>query len=179
MNDADIISLFWARSERAIPELGHKYDRLARSVAMNILHNSQDTEECMNDSYLGMWNSLPPEKPQVLPAFFTAITRNLALKLYRYKSASKRNAVMEELTELISETPSPEEEINFAAAVISAFLGTLDKPSRVLFMRRYYMGESVRDAAAAVGMTENHAGVKLSRMRAKLKKKLQEEGISV
>ena len=70
MNDADIISLFWARSETAITELGNKYDRLARSVAMNILHDRLDTEECMNDSYLGMWNSLPPEKPQILPAFF-------------------------------------------------------------------------------------------------------------
>lgn len=84
MTDADTIGLFWARSETAITELGKKYDRLARSVAMNILRDRLDTEECMNDSYLGMWNSLPPEKPQVLPAFFTAITRNLALKLYRW-----------------------------------------------------------------------------------------------
>lgn len=179
MNDADIIGLFWARSETAITELGNKYDRLARSVAMNILHDRLDTEECMNDSYLGMWNSLPPEKPQVLPAFFTAITRNIALKLYRYKSASKRNAIMEELTDLVAASPSPEEEINFAADIISNFLSTQDKPSRVLFMRRYYMGDSVADAAKAVGMTENHAGVKLSRMRAKLKKILQEEGIHV
>ena len=174
-----IISLFWARSETAITELGKKYDRLARSVAMNILHDRLDTEECMNDSYLGMWNSLPPEKPQILPAFFTAITRNLALKLYRYKSASKRNAIMEELTDYVTSVPSPEEEINYAADIISYFLSTYDKPSRVLFMRRYYLGESIADAAKAVGMTENHAGVKLSRMRAKLKKILEEEGITV
>lgn len=179
MNDAEIIDLFWARSESAITELGKKYDRLARSVAMNILHNRQDTEECMNDSYLGMWNSLPPEKPQVLPAFFTAITRNLALKLYRYRHASKRNAIMEELTEFVAVTPSPEEEINYTADIISNFLSTLDKPSRVLFMRRYYLGESVADAAKALGITENHAGVKLSRMRAKLKKVLVEEGILI
>ena len=179
MNDADIISLFWARSETAITELGNKYDRLARSVAMNILHDRLDTEECMNDSYLGMWNSLPPEKPQILPAFFTAITRNLALKLYRYKSASKRNAIMEELTDYVTSVPSPEEEINYTADIISYFLSTYDKPSRVLFMRRYYLGESIADAAKAVGITENHAGVKLSRMRAKLKKILEEEGITV
>lgn len=179
MNDADIIDLFWARAETAIKELGNKYDRLARSVAMNILHDRLDTEECMNDSYLGMWNSLPPEKPQVLPAFFTAITRNIALKRYRYRSASKRNAIIEELTDLIASAPSPEEEIDLAAEVISDFLSALDKPSRVLFMRRYYMGDSVADAAKAVGITENHAGVKLSRMRAKLKKKLREEGITV
>ena len=179
MNDAEIIGLFWARSETAITELAGKYDRLARSVAMNILHDRLDAEECMNDSYLGMWNSLPPEKPQVLPAFFTAVSRNIALKRYRYKSASKRNAVMEELTDLVTETASPEEEINSAAGVISDYLATLDKPSRVLFMRRYYLGESVAKAAKAVGMSENHAGVKLSRMRTRLKKKLAEEGIIV
>ena len=179
MNDADIIGLFWARSENAITELSNKYDRLARSVAMNILHDRLDAEECMNDSYLGMWNTLPPQRPQVLPAFFTALTRNIALKLYRYKSASKRNAIMEELTDLVNATSSPEEEINRAAEVISDFLSTLDKPSRVLFMRRYYMGESVADAAKTVGITENYAGVKLSRMRAKLKAKLEKEGIAV
>ncbi len=179
MNDADIISLFWARSETAITELGNKYDRLARSVAMNILHDRLDTEECMNDSYLGMWNSIPPEKPQILPAFFTAIVRNIALKLFRYKNASKRNAIMEELTDYVKATPSPEEEISFAADIISRFLSIQDKPSRVLFMRRYYLCESIADAARAVGITENHAGVKLSRMRAKLKKMLVEEGINV
>ena len=179
MNDTDIIRLFWERSEAAITELGNKYGRLARSVAMNILRDKQDTEECMNDSYLGMWNSLPPEKPQLLPAFFTAVTRNNALKLYRFKSASKRNAIMEELEDFVSTTPSPEEEINYAADIISGFLSTRDRVSRVLFMRRYYLGESVADAAKAVGMTENHAGVKLSRMRAKLKKLLEKEGINV
>ncbi len=179
MNDADIIGLFWARSQTAITELAKKYDRLARSAAMNILHDRLDAEECMNDSYLGMWNSLPPEKPKILPAFFTAVTRNTALKLYRYRSASKRSAIMEELTDFAAGYPSPEEEIDLAADVISDFLSGQDKQSRVLFMRRYYLGESVRDAAKAVGMTENHAGVRLSRMRARLRKMLEEEGIGL
>ena len=177
MNDAEIISLFWCRSESAITELGNKYDRLARSVAMNILHDRLDTEECMNDSYLGMWNSLPPEAPEVLPAFFTAVTRNLALKLYRYKKASKRNAIMEELTDLSAEMPSPEEEINYTAEIINNFLKYQSKRDRILFMRRYYLGESVADAANNVGITENLAGVRLSRMRSKLKKFLESEGV--
>lgn len=179
MTDTDIIDLFWKRSERAISELSDKYDRLARSVAMNILHDTPDTEECMNDSYLSMWNSLPPKRPQVLPAFFTAVTRNLALKIYRYKNASKRNMLLVELDDCTSSTPSPEEEINFAAEVISKFLSTLDTSSRVLFMRRYYMGESIADTARAVGISENNAAVKLSRIRAKLKKELQKEGINI
>ncbi len=179
MSDADIIGLFWARSEKAIPELESKYDRLARSVAMNILHDRLDTEECMNDSYLGMWKSLPPERPQVLPAFFVAVTRNLALKLFRTKSAAKRSAIFEELTDLAGSSPSPEEELSLTASVLSDYLSTLDKSSRILFMRRYYLGDSVAGAAAAVGITENHASVKLSRMRAKLKKLLEKEGITV
>lgn len=179
MTDSEIIRLFWERSETAIVALAEKYDRLARSVAMNILRDRLDAEECMNDSYFGMWNRLPPEKPQLLPAFFTAVTRNLALKLYRRRSAARRNVVMEELTDYVGEVPSPEEEIVGAAAVVSDFLAGLDKPSRVLFLRRYYLGESVREAGEAVGITENHAGVKLSRLRAKLKKKLEEEGIAL
>lgn len=179
MNDVDIIDLFWKRSETAISELSKKYDRLARSVAMNILHNKQDTEECMNDSYFGMWNTLPPERPQILSAFFTALTRNNALKRVRYNSAAKRNVIMEELEEFTSATPSPEEEINFTADLISDFLSRQDKQSRVLFMRRYYLGESIADAAKAVGISENNASVKLSRLRTKLKKELEEEGIII
>ncbi len=179
LNDTEIIELFWERSERAISALADKYDRLARSVAMNILRDRLDAEECVNDSYLGMWNSLPPKRPQVLPAFFSRITRNLALNRYRHNTAQKRYAIMEELTDLTSTAPSPEEEINYAGEIISAFLEKQDKQSRVLFMRRYFMGESIRDAASFVGMTENAATVKLCRMRAKLKEILLKEGIEV
>ena len=179
MNDTDIIDLFWARSESALEELAKKYDRLARSVAMNILRDWQDAEECMNDSYLGMWNSLPPNRPQVLPAFFTALTRNTALKRVRYNTAAKRTALMAELTDLTGSTPSPEEEIVGAASVISRYLAREDRTSRILFMRRYYLGESIREAGAAVGLSENAAGVRLSRMRKRLKKLLEQEGITI
>ena len=179
MNDIQIIDLFWARSENAIDELANKHGRLAESVASNILNNRMDTEECMNDSYLGMWNSLPPNRPAVLPAFFVALTRNTALKLYRRRSAMKRSAILQELSDLTDPTPSPEEQINEAASVISDFLDGLDKQSRVLFMRRYYLGDSIAVAAKAVGMSENAATVKLSRLRVKLKIKLESEGIPV
>ncbi len=178
MNDSDIIGLLWERSENAITELKNKYDRLARSVAMNILHDSLDAEECMNDSYLGMWNSLPPERPKILPAYFTAVTRNIALKQYRRKTAAKRGPT-EELTETSAVSASPEEEIGLAGEVISGYLSTVDQRSRVLFMRRYYFGDSLADAAKAVGMSANRAGVRLSRMRDRLKKILKEEGIEV
>lgn len=179
MNDLQIIDLFWARSENAIDELADKYGRLAESVALNILNNRMDTEECMNDSYLGMWNSLPPNRPTALAAFFVALTRNTALKLYRRRSAAKRSAILQELGDLTDAAPSPEEQINEAAGVISGFLDGLDQRSRVLFMRRYYLGESMAAAAKAVGMSENAAAVRLSRLRAKLKIKLESEGIPV
>ena len=179
MNDTDIIDLFWSRSEQAISALADKYGRLARSVAMNILRDRLDAEECVNDSYLGMWNSLPPRRPQVLPAFFTRITRNLALNRYRHNTAQKRCAIMEELSDFVSDTPSPEEEIGLAGQVISAFLGGQDEQSRVLFVRRYYMGDSVKEASRAAGVSENYGAVKLSRMRAKLKEALEKEGIEV
>ncbi len=179
MNDRDIIDLFWSRSENAIKELQNKYDRLARSVAMNILSDRQDTEECMNDSYLGMWNSLPPEKPNILSAFFVGITRNLALKMYRYKSAAKRKAIMVELTDFTTGACVMEEEINYVAEIINKFLSKQDKTSRVLFLRRYYFGDSIAQAAECVGMTENNASVKLSRMRQKLKTELEKEGITI
>lgn len=179
MDDVQIIDLFWARSESAIGELGDKYGRLAESVASNILNNRMDTEECMNDSYLGMWRSLPPNRPAVLPAYFVALTRNVALKLYRHSSAAKRSAVMQELGDLTDSAPSPEEQINEAGRIISDFLGGVDKQSRVLFMRRYYLGEPMAEAAKAVGLSENAAAVRLSRMRKRLKIKLESEGIPV
>lgn len=179
MNDTQIMDLFWSRSENAIGALAEKYGRLAESVASNILNDPMDTEECMNDSYLGMWNSLPPNRPAVLPAFFVALTRNVALKLYRRRSAAKRSAVLQELGDITDPTPSPEEQINEAAGIISGFLDGLDQRSRVLFMRRYYMGEPIAAAAKAVGMSENAATVRLSRLRAKLKIKLESEDIPV
>ena len=179
MNDADIIELFFNRSEGAIKALEEKYDRQARSVAMNILGDSQDAEECMNDSYFGMWNSIPPERPEVLPAYFTAVTRNTALKLYRKRRASKRTVIMEELTDMTSGVTLFEDDVDRVSVIINGFLAKQDKRARVLFMRRYYFGDSIPEAAKAVGMTVNGATVKLSRMRARLKKELESEGIIV
>ncbi|MBE6540870.1 MAG: sigma-70 family RNA polymerase sigma factor [Ruminococcaceae bacterium] len=179
MNDTEIIDLFWARSENAITELQTKYDKYARAVAMNILRDPLDTDECMNDSYLGMWNSLPPHRPQILPAFFTAVTRNTALKLYRYRSSPKRPAPTEELTDLVGSVPSPEEEIGGISESISEFLATLERDSRILFMLRYYLGESISDCAKTMGISDGSARVKLMRLRNKLKEKLEKEGFTI
>ena len=127
------------------------------------------------------WNveQYAAERPAVLPAFFVAVTRNTALKLYRKKRASKRNAVMEELTDLTSGEVLFDDDVDRAGEIINRFLERQDKRGRVLFMRRYYFGESVSEAAKVVGMGENNAYVKLSRMRANLKKELEKDGINV
>ncbi len=179
MDDKAIIALFWQRSERAIPELTGKYGRLVLSVAMNILHSAQDSEECVNDGCLGMWNSLPPERPTILPAYFTALVRNAALKLYRYRNAKKRCAIMCELSDLVGEAQPTESESGEITRVLNKFLESLDKNSRLLFMRRYYLGMSVEKAALTLGITGNNASVKLSRLRAKLRKMLESEGITI
>ncbi|MBO4229933.1 MAG: RNA polymerase sigma factor [Clostridia bacterium] len=179
MLDSEIISLFWKRDESALRELRKKYDALARSVAGNLLGDARDAEECINDSYLGMWNSIPPQKPAFLSAYFCGITRNLALKRLRDSGAQKRSAVFDELTDLISvpAEPSDPEEVGKAADVINDFLSKQSRSSRVLFLQRYYLGKSIREAAKCAGMTESGAKTRLSRMRAKLKVKLEEEGI--
>lgn len=179
MDDITIIDLFWRRSDKAIPALSEKYGKLAGSVAMNILHSIQDSEECLNDSYLGMWNSIPPNRPELLPAYFTALVRNTALKLYRYRHAVKRSAIMCELDDLVGAAQPTGNEADEIKYILNEFLASLDKTSRILFMRRYYLGMSVKKAAAPLGISENNAAVRLSRLRARLKKMLESEGITI
>ena len=179
MDDKTIIELFWQRSEKAIPALTDRYGKLAMRVAMNILQNEQDSEETLNDGCLAMWNSLPPNRPTILPAYFTTLVRNLALKLYRYKHAVKRCAIMCELDDLVSEAPATDFDAGTINRVLNEFLVSLDSGARLLFMRRYYLGMSVESAAEGLGMTPNNAYVKLSRLRARLKTMLESEGITI
>ncbi len=182
LEDRQIVTLFWQRSQDAVPKLYEKYGRLARTVASNILHSDQDVEECINDSCFALWNNIPPKKPDALGAFFVAVTRNLACKKLRYNTRQKRCADVadfDELADLIGDSDADPRTIDGAGRVIDRFLERLPRVQRVLFMRRYYFGESVASAAKAVGITENHAGVLLSRIRRKLKNALSEEGVEV
>lgn len=178
-SDKTIIDLFWSRSESAIPALSEKYGRIAGRVAMNILGDPRDSEECLDDGYMGMWNSLPPNRPDSLCAYFVAMVRNLALRLYRYKHAVKRSAIMCELDDLITGSAVTDADSRAITAVLNKFLASLDRGSRLLFTRRYYLGMSIPEAADGLGITENNASVRLSRLRAKLKKMLESEGINV
>lgn len=185
MNDSEIIALYWQRSETALEATEKKYGKLCRHIAMNILQNSEDAEECVNDTYLGAWNAIPPQKPAVLSAYLCRIARNCALKKYHYNNSKKRNAQVEiSLTELENCLAQTTEsayacETEIAAKAISKFLRTLNYENRNVFMRRYWFFDSVSDIADRFSISESKVKSILFRTRGKLKKFLMKEGIEI
>ena len=181
MNDREIISLFFRRSESAIENTGKKYGRLLFSVAHNILSDSSDAEECVNDTYLALWNSIPPKDPPDLCAYICRTVKNFALKKYEYRHAAKRNAVTLPLDELydICDSDSDVESIcdtHELSARISEFLKSERKQSRVIFVRRYWFCDSVSEIAKRVGASEGSVKAQLFRTRERLRKYLEKEG---
>lgn len=183
MEDEKIIRLFLSRSEQAIAELSCKYGGTCRKIAFNILNNLEDAEECVNDTYLATWNSIPPNTPNPLVTYVCKITRNLSLKKYRYNTARKRNSFYDiSLTELENCIPSndsnlkPCEEENLTI-IIEDFLDSLDKKSRIMFVKRYWFAESVKSIAEEFGTTENYVAVRMLRIREKMKIYLERKGI--
>lgn len=185
MDDGKIIELFLLRSEQAVIELSYKYGKTCRRIAFNILNNFEDAEECVNDTYLGTWNSIPPQKPNPLSTYVCKITRNLALKRYRYNTAKRRNSFydvsLSELEEcmpsVIQNTVSCNEEN--LTEIIESFLDSLDKKSRIMFVKRYWYAEPISAIAEEFNITENNVAVRLLRIRSKLKMYLEKEGIVV
>ncbi len=183
MEDQKIVELFFARSEQAIAELAQKYGSLLFRISDNILQNNNDAAECVNDAYLGVWNTVPPAKPNPLCAFVCRVVRNLSLKKYRDRSAQKRHShyerSMEELAGCLP-TASAEEVLSARelGRAISLFLDSLDLENRVIFLRRYWFGDSVKDIAAWLDLRENTVSARLSRTRTHLKQYLQREGFT-
>lgn len=182
MEDSKIIDLFYARSEQAIDELTKKYGAAVRKVAFNILSNSLDAEECVNDTYLGVWNTVPPQSPESLIAYVCKIARNLAIKKYHGNTAVKRNssydAALDELEEYIPALGRVEQEYEAKelSLSISAFLSGIGYDDRFMFVRRYWYGDSVSDIAAFMGVGSHYVSVHLSRTRKKLQSYLMKEG---
>ena len=185
MNDSKIIELFFERSEKAIFELSNKYGTICMRVAYNILENAEDSEECVNDSYLGVWNAIPPEKPNPLLAFVLKIVRNLSLNRVRYNSRQKRNSNLNEcLNELEWHLPSvqnvdEEIDVKLTASYINDFLSTLDESNQMLFVRRYWYMDSYKDLAKQSGLKEGTIRARLSRTRESLRNFLNEKGVIV
>lgn len=186
MNDAKIVQLYWNRDEQAIPATAAKYGNYCASIARNILGNEEDTEECVNDTYLNAWNSMPPHKPGILSAFLGKIVRNVSFNRYRYNTADKRGGggaavVLDEIAELVSDADRVEQEIDRRELIrtIDAFLGLLPAEKRILFVRRYWYFDSISDLASRFGMTENNVSVTLTRLRLKLRGFLSERGFEL
>ena len=178
MDDAKIITLFWNRDERAIAEFSQSHKRLCVAAANEITGNAHDAEECFSDTCLAVWNSIPPEKPESLRAYALRICKNFALNLVKAKSTQKRSAVLVELDECLSDT-IPDMEPTEIGALIDSFMETLPKREAIIFVRRYNCSQSVKDIATAVGMTENQISKILAKLRKKLQKHLEKEGIRV
>ncbi len=178
MDDERIIELFFARSESAIAELSAKYGAACLRAAQNVLRDRRDAEECVSDACLAVWNTVPPLRPDSLRAYLCGIVRNLALKRCAENTAQKRNPAFEvaldEIADCLPASSSVEEQIdaNELARSINGFLGTLDRESRVLFIRRWWKGESIDALAALLGTGRHNVSVRLSRLRKKLKKYL-------
>ena len=183
MEDSEIIGLFHARSEQAIEELNRKYGAAVRKTASGILEDRQDVEECVNDTWLGAWNSIPPQNPNPLVSYVCRIARNLAVKKYHANTAAKRNnrydTALDELAECIPSSVNVESDYTAKeiSAAISRFLDTLSYDDRFCFVRRYWFADSVADIAAATHGKPHRISVRLSRTREKLHHYLKEEGL--
>ncbi|MBO4798696.1 MAG: sigma-70 family RNA polymerase sigma factor [Candidatus Methanomethylophilaceae archaeon] len=185
MNDESIIALFNERSEQAITSLSERFGTSLLAVAENLLGNKEDAEECVQDTFLAVWNRIPPEQPTSLSAYVFRILRNIAIKRYHEKNAKKRNAVydiaLEELEDSIPASPSAEEEADEKALseAIDRFLSGLKPEDRVLFIRRYWFSESISDLAHRLQIRDHAVSVRLSRIRRKLRAYLEKECISL
>ena len=180
MEDQKIIELYFARDERAIAETAKSYGQDCMRVSMNILRSRPDAEECVNDTYLRAWNSIPPTRPNILRAFLCKITRNLSLNRLRDMHRMGRDTDLTvSLNELEGCLALPEENGEELAGLLSDFLKTCDKTDRLLFMGRYWHGISVDELAARMGMKPNTVTVKLKRTRKRLHGYLAERGYRV
>ena len=186
MDDEKIIRLYFARSEDAITQTDKKYGGYCRAIAYNILHNDEDSEECVNDTWLNTWNAIPPTRPGCLRAFVGRITRNLSFTRWEAARAQKRGGGQTEilLSELADCLPGGERvdarlDAQAVTLTIEAYLRTQTRENRQLFVRRYYYGNSVRRLSGLFGLTENTVKSRLFRLRAGLRDALLKEGIAV
>ena len=183
MKDHEIIALFFERSERAITELINKYGAAIKNVASNILKDAQDAEETVSDTYLTVWNRIPPAKPKYLGAYSCRIARNLSLKRFYANTAEKRNSyydvALDELEETIPALSTVESDYDAKELTnyLNQFVKELSKEDRYLFMRRYWYGDKVDDIAQNLNIPANKVSVHLFRLRKKLQEYLKKEGM--
>lgn len=185
MDDGEIIELFFQRSENAINELSAKYGSISMNTAYNIIGNYEDAEECVNDSYLGLWNTIPPKKPDPLLAFLLKIVRNISINKCTYNMRQKRKSqyyeCIDELDYCLASNETVESELDAAELTmnIENFLDTLSETNRLIFIRRYWYVDSYKSIAKMTGLRENTIRTRLSRIRLELKKHFKKRGVAL
>lgn len=186
MDDNGIIQLYWDRNDQAIKATSDKYGHYCRAIARNILNNEEDAEECVNDTYLNAWESMPPHWPEQLAAFLGKITRNLSFNKYKRNHAEKRGGgeitlVLDELTDCVSDTDDVEQMFDRQELVktIDSFVRSLSPEKRNVFVRRYWYADSVSAIAADHGMPQGTVSKALERTRKQLKMYLTERGFEL
>lgn len=184
MNDSGIIQLYIDRSENAIAETGAKYGAYCFSIANNILASREDSEECVNDTYLAAWNAIPPHRPLRLSTFLGKLTRNLAINCLKSRNAAKRGSgewtvALDELQLFADDSQDPEAAASYreTADSFNRFLGTLPKTERDVFLRRYWFVDSISDIAESFGYSQSKVTSMLFRTRQKLYRHLKKENI--
>lgn len=184
MEDREIVELYWQRDERALTETESKYGRYCLAIANNVLGDREDARECVNDTYLAAWRAMPPHRPAILSSFLGRITRRLSLKKLRERSAEKRGGgsaalSLEELEDCIPSGQRIDESIEAAALaeLVNAFLATLPRTERRVFLRRYWYFDSIRDIASRFGFSEGKVKMMLKRARDKLRAQLEKEDV--
>lgn len=185
MDDSTIIELYWQRNENAIDETNKKYGNYCFTVANNILGNKEDSDECVNDTWLKAWNVIPPKRPDIFRTFLAKITRNLSFDRYKRANAAKRKGemrlILDELSECVSGGNTTDEALDtkILGESITRFLRTVPTRDRNIFIGRYFYAGAVSDIAEKYGITPNNASAILSRTRTKLREHLKKEGFEI
>ncbi|MBQ7011349.1 MAG: sigma-70 family RNA polymerase sigma factor [Clostridia bacterium] len=182
MDDQKIIGLFWSRSEDAIVEISQKYGKYCAFIAYSILRDREDCEECVNDAYLKLWNTIPPNRPEDLKGYAGRAVRGIALNMAEKSAAKKRTAELlpfDELAEILPEDGGLVTEGVELSDLMNRFVATLGRDARRFFIGRYWYCMTVRELADAWGVSDSKVKMSLLRTREKLKKYLEREGIKV
>ena len=185
MSDEEIIEMLFSRAEESILMIDEKYGAALRKAAKDILGNEQDAEECVNDAYMCLWSTVPPERPVLFSAYLYKILRNLSMKRLKRNMAKKRNAMFEELiAELENYLPTAETvesraEQRELARAIEEFLDTLTAENRKVFLRRYWFSQSYEQISRDLGMSKGNISMRIVRTKEKMRKFLKERGIEV
>ncbi len=181
MQDSSIVDMFWARNEQAIAESDRKYGRMLGGISRGITGNSEDSEECLNDTYIAAWNAMPTDRPENLGAYLSRIIRNLSLDIYKRRHRQKRGdagELIDELCEAVGTTPFEEHEQARLAAAINRFVGELPETKRKMFVLRYYYAEPIEKIAVRLLTSRSNVKTTLFRIRGDLREFLRGEDLT-